>query len=124
MFRNLINEMVRVDQILDAELIPEKNAGCGDPGWGAEGSKLPNVHFNTSIAKSYHMLERTALSRRPGLTHRNSRSFVCPLALVLLSLLHSHSSSTGASETAQPTKTPNAGGCEITWRSLSVHSLA
>jgi hypothetical protein len=72
----LINEMVRVDTILEKGLKPQHNSqvGCGDPGWGKEGGKVDHVHFNTSIAKSYYVLEKTALSRRPGLRHRDSRT--------------------------------------------------
>lgn len=71
-----ITELVRVDAILDKGLKPQQNAQmeCGDPGWGKEGGKVEHVHFNTSIAKSFYVLEKTALSRRPGLRHRDSRT--------------------------------------------------
>ena len=71
-----INEMVRLDAILEKNLKPQENSqlGCGDPGWGKEGGKVEHVHFNTSIAKSYYVLEKTALSRRPGLRQKDSRT--------------------------------------------------
>ena len=71
-----ISEMVRVDTLLDLGLPPQLNYDpqCGDGGWGKEGGKVENVHFNTSIAKSYYVLEKTALSRRPGLRQRESRT--------------------------------------------------
>lgn len=76
MYSLLIGEMVRVDTILDKGLKPQQNSqlGCGDTGWGKEGGKVEHVHFNTSIAKSYYVLEKTALSRRPGMRHRESRT--------------------------------------------------
>ena len=76
MYSHLINEMVRVDSMLDVGLQPQQNhdPSCGDPGWGKEGGKVDNVHFNTSIAKSFFVLEKTALSRRPGLRHKESRT--------------------------------------------------
>ena len=79
MYAVLINEMVRVDEILDQGLVPAQTTKAGDPGWGAEGSRIANVHFNTSIAKSFNLLENTALSRRPGLKHwqwRTIREYV------------------------------------------------
>jgi hypothetical protein len=74
MYAILINEMVRVDSILDKGLAPAPTSGGGDEGWGKEGTKIANVHFNTSIAKSFILLENTALSRRPGLRHREWRT--------------------------------------------------
>ncbi len=122
----LINELVRVDAILEKKIEPENNFHSrnnnnmnnnnnnnnnnfsssslknenflipneifssndenekiiGDPGWGAEESKVENVHFNTSIAKSYYVLEKTILARRPGLRHRDSRSIRDYIALM------------------------------------------
>lgn len=74
MYSLLISEMVRVDTLLDQGLKPQHNNSslCGDSEWGKEG--LDHVHFKTSIAKSYYVLEKTALSRRPGLRHRDSRT--------------------------------------------------
>ena len=76
MYAMLIGEMVRVDLLLDVNLRPEVNARveCGDPGWGSEGGTVDSVHFSTSVAKSYFVLEKTALSRRPGLRHRDART--------------------------------------------------
>lgn len=80
MFTTLVNELVRVDQLMDKKVTPENNEYqpghglIGDPGWGAEDSKVENVHFNTSIAKSYYVLEKSAIARRPGLKHKDSRS--------------------------------------------------
>ena len=72
MYGVLINEMVRVDSILNEQLIPASTTKDGDPGC-LEGAKI-NVHFNTSIAKSYFLLENTALSRRPGLKQSQWRT--------------------------------------------------
>ena len=74
LYTALINEMVRVDSILDRGLKPAATLRGGDPGWGLEGSLIANVHFNTSIAKSHILLENTALSRRPGLKQRQWRT--------------------------------------------------
>ena len=74
MYALLINEMVRVDAILDSGIAPAPTSKTGDPGWGAAGSRIANVHFNTSIAKSFILLENTALSRRPGLRQRDCRT--------------------------------------------------
>jgi len=76
MYSLLVGEMVRVDALLDAGLPPQTNFSplCGDPGWGKEGGNVDNVHFDTSIAKSFYALEKTALQRRPGLRQRDSRS--------------------------------------------------
>ena len=74
MYAVLINEMVRVDSIVDQQLIPASTTEGGDPGWGAEGTKMANVHFNTSIGKSYILLENTAMSRRPGLKQSQWRT--------------------------------------------------
>jgi hypothetical protein len=72
----MVGEMVRVDALLDAGLPPQQNfsPSCGDPGWGKEGGNVDNVHFDTSIAKSFYALEKTALQRRPGLRQRDARS--------------------------------------------------
>ncbi len=74
MYALLISEMVRVENILKADFKPE-GADSGDPAWGKEDSKVANVHFGTSIAKSYYVLEKAALSRRPtGLYQRDHRT--------------------------------------------------
>lgn len=72
----LLGELVRVDELLEHGLQPQHNArlDCGDPGWGKEGGSVDHVHFNTSIAKSYYVLEKTALSRRPGLRQKDART--------------------------------------------------
>lgn len=114
----MIHELVRVDTILDGKLIPESSViatvqfihfignfifawchdGCacvyrtvggGDAGWGLESSDAANVHFSTSIAKSYLLLEKTALSRRPGMKHvytRTVREYVLNLRKVFPNL--------------------------------------
>jgi hypothetical protein len=38
------------------------------------GTKWSGVHFGMTIAKSYESLEKAALSRRPGLRHRDHRT--------------------------------------------------
>ena len=79
MYSSLIHHMVRVDDILRRGLKPAATVRGGDPGWGLEGSRFFDVHFNTSIAKSFILLENTALSRRPGLKHnawRTTRHYV------------------------------------------------
>jgi len=94
MYSLLINELCRVDSMFDdpsgstcspngasasghTHLEPQSNGdvpGCGDEGWGKEGGPADQVHFNTAIAKSYVILEKSALSRRPGLRQRDSRT--------------------------------------------------
>jgi hypothetical protein len=97
MFTTMLEELIRVDTLIEQHIKPEgvspdieelenkrsNNSNStvlvGDPGWGKEGSRFDSVHFNTSIAKSYLLLESTALSRRPGLfyaSHRTIRSYV------------------------------------------------
>jgi len=73
MYALFVNEVYRVQNILKHELKPESSGG-GDPGWGKQESKLSGVHFNTSIEKSYYVLEKAALLRRPGLWHRHHRT--------------------------------------------------
>lgn len=69
MFQVLVNEMVRVDSLLDEQFTPQAVQGGGDEGWGAE-----EKHFRSEIAKSYSELERTAQARRPGLRHTDYRT--------------------------------------------------
>lgn len=73
MFKAVLNQMMRVTAIQDGTILiadPEN----GDPGWGRDDSKVAGVHFKTSVAKSYYVLEEAALSRRPNLRHRHSRT--------------------------------------------------
>jgi hypothetical protein len=100
----LINQLIRVDFILENNVKPQDNSEyliensqsnaannhnhansnniilLGDCGWIDSNSNENNnnsmnlIHFNTSIAKSYLVLEKVALSRRPGLQHIHSRS--------------------------------------------------
>jgi len=78
MYGLIMHEMYRVGKIREAELKPEPcRAGGGDPGWGKamlSDGNIGDVHFNISIAKSYYDLEKTALSRRPGLWHKEKRT--------------------------------------------------
>jgi len=76
MYGLMMHEMYRVGKIREAELKPEPANG-GDPGWGKamlSDGNIGDVHFNISIAKSYYDLEKTALSRRPGLWHKEKRT--------------------------------------------------
>ena len=60
------------------------NGRRGDPGWAGKGTilKFPvlilclllSVHFNTSIAKSYLVIEDAVLVARPGLRLANFRT--------------------------------------------------
>ena len=72
MYATLIDEMVRVDHITHHNLTPAPTTHPSDPGWGTD--HLANIHFTTSIAKSFILLESTALTRRPGLKHRGWRT--------------------------------------------------
>jgi len=76
MYVSYVNEMVRVQGILRSNIQPEMTENSGDPGWGQQvvDGKQVDVHFNTSIAKSFEVLEKAALSRRPGLRHRDVRT--------------------------------------------------
>ena len=74
MYATLIDEMVRVDHITHHNLTPAPTTHPSDPGWGDAASHLANIHFTTSIAKSFILLESTALTRRPGLKHRGWRT--------------------------------------------------
>ena len=74
MYSTLIDEMVRVDHITHHNLTPAHTTHPSDPGWGDAASHLANIHFTTSIAKSFILLESTALTRRPGLKHRGWRT--------------------------------------------------
>jgi len=74
MYGTLIDEMVRVDHITQHNLTPAPTTHPSDPGWGDASSHHANMHFTTSIAKSFILLESTALTRRPGLKHRGWRT--------------------------------------------------
>jgi hypothetical protein len=78
MFNVMLNEVLFVDNVISTrpKLKPETNEHCGDPGWGDStvDDARDEVHYNTSIAKSFYILESTALSRRPGLFHRKSQT--------------------------------------------------
>jgi len=75
MYATLIDEMVRVDHITHHNLTPAPTTHPSDPGWGDAATHLANnIHFTTSIAKSFILLESTALTRRPGLKHRTYRT--------------------------------------------------
>ena len=74
MYATLIDEMVRVDHITHHNLTPAPTTQPSDPGWGDAASHLANIHFTTSIAKSFILLESTTLTRRPGLKHRGWRT--------------------------------------------------
>ena len=74
MYSTLIDEMVRVEHITQHGLTPAPTTRPSDPGWGDASSHHANMHFTTSIAKSFILLESTALTRRPGLKHRQWRT--------------------------------------------------
>ena len=74
MYATLIDEMVRVDHITHHNLTPASTTHPSDAGWGDAHSQLSNIHFTTSIAKSFILLESTAITRRPGLKHRGWRT--------------------------------------------------
>lgn len=61
---------------LISNLKPELNLSGklinGDPGYDKQNIK--NIHYNTSIAKSYFVLEEGVRSIRPNLRHRNYRT--------------------------------------------------
>jgi hypothetical protein len=75
LYASLVDEVIRVERVTAANLTPEKGPTeqCGDIGWGRDGTDVEGVNFKTYIAKSYLVLEQTALSRRPGMFHRDAR---------------------------------------------------
>ena len=57
------------------DLLPELNLIKGDPGYDISyNNNNKPIHFNTSIAKSYFVLEEGVRSIRPNLKHRNYRT--------------------------------------------------
>ena len=91
-YRNVVRQLVRAEECGLSRIIPANNSGvgidggpvCGDGGWGADAT-----HYTTSVAKSWFALERTAVSRRPGLAaepYRTVRDYVSSLRLAFPAL--------------------------------------
>lgn len=68
LYKALVDEYLRVDKIQQSKLIPEPGRPQdGDPGWGGLRTNVEGVNFKTYIARSFLVLEQTALARRPGM---------------------------------------------------------
>lgn len=76
MYATNIGDLVEVYDVLNtikparspSETEPHERE-LGDPGWRDQ-----DLHYNTTIASSYHYLESWAVLRRPGLLHRHHRT--------------------------------------------------
>lgn len=82
----MIGEIIREKRIRD-NIIPQ-DAGQGDLCWDDEG-----VHFSTSIAKSYIVLDQHASVVRPGMRHwhfRTVREYLVELKKVFPSIEQEH----------------------------------
>eukprot|EP00474_Spongospora_subterranea_P000215 CRZ00673.1 hypothetical protein [Spongospora subterranea] len=79
----MVNQSVKEHKI-KAGIVPE-SPGEGDQGWGrvsVDRTNFEGVHFKTSIAKSFLVLEEAASVPRPGTKHldfRTIRDFVAYL---------------------------------------------
>eukprot|EP01112_Ceratiomyxa_fruticulosa_P012819 TRINITY_DN3574_c0_g3_i1.p1 TRINITY_DN3574_c0_g3~~TRINITY_DN3574_c0_g3_i1.p1 ORF type:complete len:219 (+),score=30.91 TRINITY_DN3574_c0_g3_i1:168-824(+) len=68
----ILNELVRtkgiqVDPVFEGSSLPENTGAIGHFGWGPPTTEYSKVHFKTSIAKSYLILERAAMHRDKSL---------------------------------------------------------